>query len=277
MIRRVIVGIDGSEDSFNAYSSACELAEVLNASMEVIFVVDTRKTEIPYMYTSTFNDISFEKIYIPPDPNLVSFYKKMKKDITRFGENCISKCRTHKCYPEINKKMEIIEGIPQDILLEKSSKDSIIVIGRHGENGKYHSSILGSTTEELTRRAEVPVMIIEDQVKSFRDIACYHMDGDSMDHVIDFLLDNFNRKDVILTVIYQQRTGIPAKILEHFQGTIMKIAIERESMLFEELHKHRYDVMIAGAHGKHKLAEFIVGSAAVHLVRKSTIPLFIVN
>ena len=277
MIRKVVVGIDGSEDSFHAYQSACELAETLNAAMEVIFVVDTRKTEIPYIYTSTFNDISYEKIYIPPDPDLVSFYKKLKKDIRKFGENCISRCLDYECYPEIDKKMAIIEGVPQDILLERSSLDTLIVIGRHGENGKFHSSVLGSTTEELIRRSEVPVMVIEAPVRSFGNIAYYHINGASTDHVVDFILDNFNRKDVILTVIHQKKCEIPGKILESFQGSIKNSLIDSESGLFEDLHDNRYDTVIAGVHGKHKLAEFIMGSAAVHLVRKSNIPLFIVN
>ncbi len=97
------------------------------------------------------------------------------------------------------------------------------------------------------------------------------------DNLINFILANFNRKDITLTVFYQKKSGIPGEILESFQGDLKYIVIDHESGLFEELQTHRYDAMIAGAHGRHKLAEFVVGSAAIHLVRKSTIPLFIVN
>ncbi len=277
MINKILVGVDGSGDSFNAFKSACELAETLSAAMEVIFVVDTRKTEIPYMYTNTFNDISYEKIYIPPDPEMVSFYTKMKEDLRKFGENCIAKCREYKCYPEIQKEMAILEGVPQDILLERVRGESLIVIGRHGENGKFHSSVLGSTTEELIRRSGVPVLVVENPVKSIKDMAYCHSPGASTEHTLDFLLDNFNRRTVHLTVIHQKKYEIPARILESFLGNITRITIEHESGMAAELEKHSFDAVVTGVHGKHKLTDFIVGTTAVHLVRKSRVPLFIVN
>lgn len=277
MINKILVGIDGSGDSFNAYKSACELAETLNAVMEVVFVVDTRKTEIPYMYTSTFNDIAYEKIYIPPDPEMVSFYTKMKDDLRKFGENCLARCKEYACYPEIDKKMVILEGVPQDVLLEKVKGESLIVIGRHGENGKFHSSVLGSTTEELIRRSNVPVLVVENPVKSIKEIAYCHTSGASTEHTLDFLLDNFNRRGVNLTVIHQKKCEIPVRILESFLGDITRITVEHEGRIAAELEKHTFNAVVTGAHGKHKLTDFIVGSAAVHLVRKSRVPLFIVN
>jgi nucleotide-binding universal stress UspA family protein len=38
-----------------------------------------------------------------------------------------------------------------------------------------------------------------------------------------------------------------------------------------------FDAVVTGARGKHRIADFILGSTAIHLVRKSSIPLFIVN
>ncbi len=278
MIKKIIVGVDGSEDSFEAYRSSCEVAEFLNASIEVIYVIDTRKTEIPYIYSSTFNDISYEKIYIPPDPEMTAFYAKMKDDLRKFGQNCLDKCGSISCYPEIEKSMKLVDGIPQDVIIELSENpNTLILIGRHGENGKFHTSVLGSTAEEVIRRSKSPVLITGKAVRSLKRIAYYHTVGGSARNAVEFLVGNFNRSDVQLYVIHQKKDEIPAEILDSFSGGISSIPADNESSLLKVIEANNFDVVISGAHGRHRIADFVMGSTAVHLMRKSSIPLFIVN
>src|SRR4030042_1631503 len=94
MIGQIVVGIDGSQYSLTAFKYALELAKRTKAEVKVVFVVDSRKTELPIIYTASHFDYGFERVYIPPEPGLKDFYDKVRKDIRAFAERCGAACRT---------------------------------------------------------------------------------------------------------------------------------------------------------------------------------------
>ena len=58
--------------------------------------------------------------------------------------------------------------------------------------------------------------------------------------------------------------------IEHCKGSLSHRAI----LMME---KGEVDTFVLGAHGKHKLAEYLLGSVTVHIIRKSSLPVFIVH
>lgn len=76
MIKHILVAVDGSPHSMSALRYGLDIARKNNASIGALFVIDRRKTQMPYMYTGGAYDISYERIYIPPDPQMREFYEK---------------------------------------------------------------------------------------------------------------------------------------------------------------------------------------------------------
>ena len=68
--------------------------------MKVVFVVDSRKTDLPIIYTASHFDYGFERVYIPPEPGLKGFYDKIRQDIRSFAENCLLLCTQEKFCPQ---------------------------------------------------------------------------------------------------------------------------------------------------------------------------------
>ena len=74
VIGQIVAGIDGSCNSLTAFQYALDLARRVKAEVKVVFVVDSRKTDLPIIYTASHFDYGFERVYIPPDPGLKGFY-----------------------------------------------------------------------------------------------------------------------------------------------------------------------------------------------------------
>ena len=67
MIGQIVTGIDGSLFSLTAFQYSLDLAQRTGAAVKVVFVVDSRKTDLPIIYTASHFDYGFERVYIPPD------------------------------------------------------------------------------------------------------------------------------------------------------------------------------------------------------------------
>ena len=52
MIGQVVVGIDGSEHSLSAFRYAEHFASKLGCELKAVFVIDSRKTELPIIYAT---------------------------------------------------------------------------------------------------------------------------------------------------------------------------------------------------------------------------------
>ncbi len=267
MIKKIIVGIDGSEESLNAYKSACLLSKITGAVLHVVYVIDQRRTELPYMYSTTFFDLSYEKIYIPPDQELLSFYKKLREDMEKFGKNCLKTVKDMNCPSVAPPETEIIEGVPFDILIDEAGDKSMILLGQYGENKNYHNNILGSTVEEVIRKSDVPVMVCSHPVTSIKNIAFFDDGSLSSERIEKFIGSNFSEKKVNVTRYVQKND----------MDTENTVNIKNETELLEAVEKEKYDIVLIGAHGKHKVTEYLLGSHAVHLVRKSSCPVIIVK
>ncbi|MFO7729544.1 MAG: universal stress protein, partial [Spirochaetia bacterium] len=93
MIKTILAPIDGSPASFAACNYSMKIANKLGAAVKVLFVIDQRKTQVPFMYAGGAYDITYERIYIPPDQELRDFYDRIKADLHKFSERCIQRCK----------------------------------------------------------------------------------------------------------------------------------------------------------------------------------------
>ena len=285
-MKKIIVGIDGSKESFDSYRCALRIFPEEKINLESVFVLDERKTQIPFIYSGAAYDIAYERLYIPADPHLVETYKKLNDDNKIFAEKCIKMCESIETDENIMQSGEILEGDPADMLKEFSKDSDLLVLGQRGENSAYIRELIGSTSEDLIRKASVPVLICPGNSIHLDRILIVYEDSPSSENAINYYLKNFTSTNSELIIL----------VKDHFEEIKHSISLktanlknEGVNVSIEKCHSsiaHRaieimengaVDTFILGSHGKHKLTEYILGSITVHIIRKSSIPVFIVH
>ena len=130
---RVVVGVDGSEPSYQALRWAAKIADASGAHIDA---VAAWQYSIPFGWTNPSWDprADMEKVLSetvhaalgerPPDMNLV-----------------------------------VCEGNPARVLLEKSAGALMVVVGSRGHGG-FAGLMLGSVSTAITQHASCPVLVI---------------------------------------------------------------------------------------------------------------------
>ena len=285
-MKKIIVGIDGSKESFDSYRCVSDLFPGVEVNLTAVFVRDERKTQIPYIYSGAAYDIAYERLYIPVDPQLTKTYEKLNEDNKIFAQKCIKVCDNIELNPKIKKTGLILEGDPSEQLVDISKQSDLLVMGQRGENAAYKRELIGSTSEDLIRKSEVPVLICPgDKINLKRALLVYE-GNDSSENAIDY----FNREltgknDVLYIIVKNKMKDLSKESLEKIEILKQKninVIVENCSYSLaqkslEMMESGLVDVFILGSHGKHKLSEYLLGSNTVHIIRKSSIPVFIVH
>jgi len=285
-MKKIVVGIDGSKESFDSYKCTATLYSDENIALTSVFVRDERKTQIPFIYSGAAYDIAYERLYIPADPQLAKTYEKLNEDNKIFAEKCIEICENIETGSNIKKSGIVLEGEPVEELLKFSKDFDLLVLGQRGENSAYARELIGSTSEDLIRKSLVPVLICPGDNINLDRLLIVYEESESSENALNFYFNHLCEKNSELTILIKDHfedisKSISNKISEsknteknitikHCKGSLAHGAVEM-------MEKGSIDAFILGSHGKHKLTEYLLGSVTVHIIRKSSLPVFIVH
>ena len=141
---KIVIPLDGSENSLRALAYACYLAENCNASLELLYVVLMSK-EIP-AYTQITSS------YIPD-----TVFANMQEN----GQNILQEGLKHvPSSISVNCSLEI--GSPAEKIIEFSEGVStgLIVMGSRGLSA-LKGILVGSVSSYVMHHAKIPVMIVK--------------------------------------------------------------------------------------------------------------------
>ncbi len=135
-IKKILLGIDGSEDSYKAASFAAELAEKLGASVTMIYVASDK-------YTGGF----------------------IAKPTYTTGENVLvgDKFDRAKKYLQdrnvpFDTRVEL--GDPAEVILAIAAKGyNAIVVGTRGLTG-LREMMMGSVSQKIVQSSRIPVLVV---------------------------------------------------------------------------------------------------------------------
>lgn len=129
--RRVIVGVDGSEESRHALRVAAEEARLRDAALHAIHAVHWDHLGVELMEPSTSELVSWGKTLLGAE----------------LAESHVSA------------RSVVVNGNPTDVLVRHSTHADLLVLGSRG-----HSTVttlaLGSTSDHCVRHAECPVIVV---------------------------------------------------------------------------------------------------------------------
>ncbi len=284
MIGQIVAGIDGSLNSLTAFQYALDLARRVKAEVKVIFVVDSRKTDLPIIYTASHFDYGFERVYIPPEPGLKGFYDKVRQDIRSFGENCLALCRKDAETARVALTPVLREGLPSGILTEEVRSGDLLVIGQKGENAHIERAIVGSTTEDAVRSSPRPVLVCP---AAFRGVArvLFPYDGSSVaEGALQFCVNGFGSiwdEMVVVTVTEELEESFPYDTELGYLGThgipyrLLMETGKPVDIIPRVAKREGSDMILIGRHGRHKIRDYLLGPIASHLIRRSELPVLV--
>lgn len=282
MVKQVVVGIDGSDFSLSAFHYARHFASRLKCELKAVFVIDTRKTEIPVVYATGHFDYAFARTYIPPDPELKGFYAKIKKDLEGFAVRCLEAC-AESCRQE---KIPFVavkrEGLPSQVLGEESRSGDLLFLGQRGENAHFERAISGSTTEDVARSSARPVMVCPQGFRQPKRLLFPYDGAVGAERALQYCVNAFGGFWTELVVLCsEQIPGLLDREQRYLEQHKLKhrVVVEKGNpvdTVLQVADREKCDVILVGSHGAHRLRDYLLGSTTVHLLRKSHLPVLIV-
>jgi nucleotide-binding universal stress UspA family protein len=147
MFKKILLPTDGSKNAERAGAQAIELANLSNADIVVLYVVETNLIESPRLVNyrvSLFDELREEGKKVVED-----FKERLEES------QCNGVCKN------ANLISMVKEGRPYDVILETINKENIdlTVMGASGRHG-LDRLLLGSVTERVVRESKSPVLVV---------------------------------------------------------------------------------------------------------------------
>ncbi len=284
MMEQLVVGVDGSPASFEAFEQALQLSRRTGASIKCVYVVDSRKTEVPIVYTGSSFDISLERIYLPLDPNLKDYYARIGEDLRAFAKRCLEICLDRCEKMGVSGSSVIREGFPTAELCAEGRSGDVLVVGQKGENAQYRRAIVGSTTEDLVRTAPLPILVVPARRQEIKRVLSVYDGGRTSENALRFYVNAMKDLAEDFVLFEVEEPEAPDSAIEEvtllknhgITARLIRRSDEPNLSVIDLAEREGTDLILTGAYGKHKIKAYILGTTTAHLLRKSTVPVLIV-
>lgn len=281
MFTKILVPVDGSEDGWAALAQAIELAKEANSTIHGLFVADVRLIEAPY-YLEPAADMGMSAI----DSTAMAAALETGKQLSKYGHDVLLQLIDQCQQRDIACETEYAEGIISQTIIERANDVDLIVMGRHGEGGRWAGPMFGSVFEAVVRHAPVPVLAAQAEVRPIKRILLAYDGSEISDqalHVaVNLMKEQADRSLLFLTV----EDGHRHRDQEHKRGSIK---LREAGVHFHDLLREGHaaetiltvardedcDLIVMGAYGHTHFMELLFGSTANEVVRGAICPLML--
>jgi nucleotide-binding universal stress UspA family protein len=140
LFSKLLVPVDGSENSLRALEESIFLSKKLDAQITALHVMEKAPT-----------------VYIHPQKELEELLKNYRKESERILEKCQQLGKNNRI--ELN--MAVSEGDVASKIIQYAEKGrfDMVVMGHRG-SGKFKEMVLGSVSEKVLHRTKCSVLIV---------------------------------------------------------------------------------------------------------------------
>jgi nucleotide-binding universal stress UspA family protein len=140
LFSKLLVPVDGSENSLRALEESIFLSKKLDAQITALHVMEKAPT-----------------VYIHPQKELEELLKNYRKESERILEKCQQIGKNNRI--ELN--MAVSEGDVASKIIQYAEKGrfDMVVMGHRG-SGKFKEMVLGSVSEKVLHRTKCSVLIV---------------------------------------------------------------------------------------------------------------------
>jgi nucleotide-binding universal stress UspA family protein len=295
MYDRIVIAVDGSDEARQAVRRGLELAQVFDANVDVLSVVERKALQL--------TETSDEKIQLREQGEEV--LAEIKELASEFGQSVTTK---------------LAEGKPavQICTYADETDADLIVVGRQGLTG-LGRRLLGGVTEQVLHRSDIPVLVVsggnhDGGIEADYSRVLITTDGSenadvAIPHGIE-IAQRFGSTVHVLNVVDLQAAGGPFsagglekkfverleargedavdsvahKIEDSAPNLTVETAVERTTSfegaatgVREYVEENEIDLVAVGSHGRSNLRRQLLGSVASTVLRTVDVPVLVVK
>ena len=291
MFERILVALDGSDDSRNAARIGIRLANRFGSRLTAQFVIDSRVTEGPAVETLAplWGEIS-------PRPFRVEVMQVWKErsraELTWFSDRATEAgCGSIEHHEDM--------GLAEESILARAASADLVVMGRRGENAGFGLHPVGTTLSRVLRHSPHPILAAErariDQRPAAESasatpgvpgICLVAYDGrEPAARALDLALRYCRAAPAeirLLVVGPADREAVlePAQRLCHDHDVAwesVRLDAEPADAVAEAVQRWKADCLFMGAYGHGRLHDLLVGSRTEEILGAVTVPAFLVR
>lgn len=267
MIETILVATDGSDDASAAEQTAMGLASRLGARLAGLSVLDERLVRAP----------SADGLALPPFPEaeLTAYHRARTEAVARrFGERARGEGLEASC--------EVLQGAPDDRIVEKVQGADLLVIGRAGIGTGGRGALIGSTVDAVLRKTPKPTILVPSGAPLTGPLVL-GFDGSPGSRIAARLavtLANGLNEAVHVFVDSKDKGRAVARFDEVRQlvGGLSVPVRETSSTLgrpdvkiVDTAKEVRASLIVMGAYGRNRITDYFLGSNAASVARTSPV------
>ncbi len=280
MFEHILVPIDGSNFSWAALAQAAELAKEERNTLHVLYVVDERLVEAPFVIAT-----APETLLMEVHPDLIQMGLTLQKKLREQGKELLAQARARCEEQEVPCRTELAEGNVTRTILDRAGQADLIAMGRLGSGEKWGGPLLGSSFEAVVRHSPVPVLGVQREVRPLRRILVAYDGSDRSQDALEIaiaLARHHGREIVLLTVDdghggrkeAYERAEAELKNAALFFTAVYRAGHVSQSIL-EVADETQCDLIVMGAYGHTRFLGVLFGSTVDDVMRRTTLPILI--
>lgn len=155
-INKILYPTDLSDNARHAFGHAAALANKFGAQITVFHVLERLPADAEARLTMALGDDRWRAIRDQNQMELLDAIHDRLKSFCESRQSSLAEC------PFLVEEIIVKEGHPVEQILEMTERKDydVIVMGTHGR-GFLGDALMGGTTRRVTRRANVPVMVVQ--------------------------------------------------------------------------------------------------------------------
>ena len=287
MYDRILVGVDGSDESKRAARYALELGSRVDASVTAFHVVEKRALNLA-RGSGEATELRQERAAVLAEIEAVA------EEVGHPVDD------------------ELAEGDPATRLTERASDADLVVLGRQGISG-LKRRLLGGVTEQVLHHSDVPVFVVPDEAESFAaDRLLVPTDGSenaelALPHAAELARIDGGRVDLLNVIDLDaaggafDAGGLEPEFLDRLEArgreavedaaeevqslapdAEVRTAVERAAPsssaaagIRSYVEEHDTDAVVMGSHGRGNLKRTLLGSVASSVLRTVDVPVLV--
>lgn len=283
MFSRILVPTDGSDPATAALEHALDIAADQGATIQLLHVADTK------------------------EPSLTRLGDEVVDVLEREGNDIISAAAERADERGVSVETAVVQGDPRTVIVESATGDEfdLVVMGAHGRRG-IGEYVLGSTTDCVVNRSEVPVLTVRSaddatRVYPYGDVLVPTDGSDHATVAVDEAASIAQRHgatlhllsvvDELPEVVDPESTDLADQLEENVQEildeaeatarragvddvttTIRAGSVARGITSYAD--EEGIDLVVMGTHGHTGLDRHLLGSFTERVIRTSPVPVF---
>jgi len=287
MFDTILFPTDGSDGAEAAFEHVLDLAEAHDATVYVLNVADTARDSVTQIQGQVIDTLERE------------------------GARVVRETAQRASDRGVTTVTEVLQGEPYSTIVDYAAANDVdvVVMPTHGRRG-LERFLLGSTTERVIRRADVPVLTLrpDDDVRvryPYRNVLMPTDGSATADAALDLAVDLTAAEDAglhLLSVVDVTSLGIDvradiavesleesaADVVESATGTATEAGVTPAETAVElgtsvarvvrsYVDDHDVDLVVVGTHGRTGFDRYVLGSVTEKLVRASPVPVLTVR